>query len=73
MLEGDCVKGRTEVPRDDTCSLSLLSFSLLSFSLSFPSIDVAPPSQKAGVGQAGLALGEAMLAVPNHLPVLHVP
>ena len=26
-----------------------------------------------GVGQAGLALGEAMLAVSNHLPVLHVP
>jgi len=24
-------------------------------------------------GQAGLALGETMLAVSNHLPVLHVP
>ncbi|RMC22429.1 hypothetical protein DUI87_00743 [Hirundo rustica rustica] len=25
------------------------------------------------VGQAGLGLGKAMLAVPNHMPVLHVP
>ena len=35
------------------------------------SAGAVPPSQRAG--QVGLALGEAMLAVSSHLPVLHGP
>jgi len=38
------------------------------------STDLVTLSQKdTKVGPAGFALGEAMLAVSNHLPVLHVP
>ena len=37
------------------------------------STDIVAVIEGHSVGQAGLALGEAMLAVSNHLPVFHVP
>lgn len=48
---GDCVKGLTEVQINDICSPS----------------PVHPITGVHWVGQAGLALGEALLAVSNHL------
>jgi len=58
---GDHVKDFEEVQIDDICSSSLV----YSYSHCI--------TEGHKVGQAGLALGEAMLAVSNHLPVLHVP
>ena len=57
-VAGDCVKGPTEVQIDDIRRS--------------PLVHRCSHSIREGC-QAGLAAGEAMLAVSNHLPVLHVP
>jgi len=58
---GDCVKGLSEVQIDDVSGSSFVhchSYTII----------------KSGkIGQAGPALGEAMLVLPYHLPLLHVP
>lgn len=57
----DCVTGFTEVQTNDTCSPSLVhgcSHSIL---------------EGYGVGQAGLALGEAVSAALSLPPVPHEP